>query len=98
MWADCMIDGVPTISCLEPLFENILAALGGIVFLILFAMFVSASFNWLTAGDNAEKLKKARATFVSAIVGMLVIASAYLVLKILESILGLNLTQFSLPK
>jgi len=93
-----MVNEVPTLKCLEPLFENVLGALAGLVFVILLAMFVMGSIGWLTAGDNAEKLKKARGTFFSAIVGLVIISLSYLVINILGSFLGIEgLGTFAIP-
>jgi len=85
-----MVSGVPTLKCLEPLFANILGALAGLVFVILLAMFVMGSISWLTAGDNPEKLKKAKATFLSAGIGLVIISVSYLVINILGSFLGIS--------
>ena len=99
MWNDCLVDGVPTLKCLEPLFGNLLGALSGLVFVILLAMFILGSFNWLTAGDSADKLKKAQATFFSALVGLIIVAVSYLVLRIIGSFLGLgDLGTFTIPQ
>lgn len=97
VWDSCLVDGIPTIKCLEVLFGILLKSLGGLVFVILFAMFVLGSISWLTAGDNPEKLKKAKGTFFSALTGLIIIAVSYLVLVILENFLGISgLTEFSI--
>jgi hypothetical protein len=97
MWDSCLIDGVPTLGCLNILFELLLKSLGGLVFVVLFVMFVVGSISWLTAGDNAEKLKKAQGTFFSALIGLVIIAISYLVLVILENFLGISgLTEFNI--
>jgi len=90
MWDSCMVNGVPTLKCLEPLFANILGALAGLVFVILLAMFVMGSISWLTAGDNPEKLKKAKATFMSAGIGLVIISLSFLIVNILGSFLGIK--------
>ena len=98
-WDNCMIDGVPTLKCLEVIFANLLTALGGIVFIILFSLFLYGSFLWLTAGDDAAKLKKAQGVFYSALLGLLIMGGAYLALVALEQIFGLQgkLTIFTIP-
>ncbi|OGK64623.1 hypothetical protein A2313_03425 [Candidatus Roizmanbacteria bacterium RIFOXYB2_FULL_41_10] len=97
MWDSCLVEGVPTIKCFEVLFALLLRSLSGLVFVILLAMFVMGSISWLTAGDNPEKLKKAKATFFSALTGLIIIAVSYLVLVILGDFLGLEgLTQFKI--
>ncbi len=96
-WSDvpgCLIDGVPTLVCLEVLFNNLLVALGGIVFLVLLGMFIIGGFNWMTAGDNAEKLKKAKGTFLSAVLGLGIIAGAFVIINLLEATLGIELSIF----
>jgi len=90
MWDSCMVSGVPTLKCLEPLFANVLQALAGLVFVILLAMFIMGSLGWLTAGDNAEKLKKAQGTFFSAVIGLVIISVSYLIINILGSFLGIE--------
>ncbi|MCR4330158.1 MAG: hypothetical protein NUV65_06475 [Candidatus Roizmanbacteria bacterium] len=96
-WTSCLIDGVPTLKCLEVVFQNILLALGGLIFVILLVLFIYGSITILTAGDNAEKLKKGKGIFTSAIIGVVVIAGAYVILLALEQILGINgLTKFTI--
>lgn len=95
-WTNCLIDGVPTLKCLEVVFQNILLALGGLIFVILLVLFTYGSITILTAGDNAEKLKKGKGIFYSAVIGVVVIAGAYVILLALEQVLGISgLTTFT---
>jgi hypothetical protein len=89
-WSSCLVNGVPTLGCLEVLFSMVLNSLAGLIFIILLAMFVFGSISWLTAGDSPEKLKKAKGVFFSALLGLGIIAISYLVLIILESFLGID--------
>lgn len=95
-WQSCSIDGVPTLKCVEFLVERLLAALGGIVFVILLVLFVYGALQWMTAGDDAGKLKKAKGVFTSAVIGLAVISIGYLVLVALEQIFGIKLTTFTI--
>lgn len=95
-WDSCLIDGVPQLSCLEIVIKNLLGALGGLVFVVLLVMFVIGSITWLTAGDDAAKLKKAKSTFFSALTGLLIVSGGFIVIKVLEVALGINLTKFSI--
>jgi hypothetical protein len=54
----CMVDGVPTLKCLEIVFGNILFMSSAFIVLTLFVMFIVGSFNYLTSFGNAEKVKK----------------------------------------
>ena len=46
----------------------------GIIFIILI---IWAGYNWMTAGGNEEKISKARNTLIRAIIGLVIIISAY---------------------
>ena len=66
-WGDCVVDGVPTLKCLEIVFGNILTMASAFIVLTLFIMFVVGSFRYLTSFGNAEKVKKAQGTLKMAL-------------------------------
>lgn len=80
----CVIDGVPTLKCLEVVFNNILFLSSTLVILILFIMFVIGSFTYLTSLGNPEKIKKAQGTLRYALVGFLLFVSSYLILRTID--------------
>ena len=83
-WGSCVVDGVPTLKCLEVVFANILKISTGLIFLALFVMFLVGSFNYLTSLGNPEKIKKAQGTFKFAVIGLIVFLSAFLILKTID--------------
>lgn len=82
----CVVDGVPTFKCLEVVFGNIVFAASTFIMVILFAMFVYGSFMYLTSLGNPEKVKKAQSTFKFAIIGFIVFISAFLILRIIDTL------------
>lgn len=80
----CMVDGVPTLKCFEVVFGNILFMASGLIVLVLFIMFVSGSFTYLTSLGNPEKLKKAQGTLKYAVIGFVLFISSFLILKIID--------------
>lgn len=80
----CIVDGVPTLKCLEVVFGNVLFMASAFIVLVLFIMFVTGSFMYLTSFGNAEKIKKAQSTIRYAIVGFALFLSAYLILKTID--------------
>lgn len=80
----CMVDGVPTLKCLEIVFNNILFISSALIILVLFIMFVIGSFTYLTSLGNPEKIKKAQGTLKYAIIGLVLYVSAYLILKTID--------------
>lgn len=80
----CLVDGVPTLRCLDVVFGNILFISSALIVLVLFIMFVAGSFNYLTALGNPEKVKKAQGTLKYAIIGFVLFVSAYIIMKTID--------------
>lgn len=53
---------------------NVFFGLLGTIFIILV---IVAGYNWMTAAGNADKVSKAQTTLKVAIIGIIIIASAY---------------------
>jgi hypothetical protein len=85
-WGDCVVDGVPTLKCLEVVFGNILFMASSFIILVLFIMFVVGSFRYLTSFGNAENVKKAQGTLKYALIGFILFISAFLILKIIDTL------------
>jgi cytochrome bd-type quinol oxidase subunit 2 len=70
---------------------NILAPLFTLIAAILFGvMMVRVGLLILTAGSDKEKVTKAGQTATWAIIGLVVVISAYLIIKLLEFILKVD--------
>lgn len=98
----CVVDGVPTLQCFEVIFENILKIASGLVVLVLFLMFVMGAFTYLTSAGDAEKVAKARSTFMWAVIGTVLFLGSFLILKIIELLFldtagGFSLFKFEIP-
>lgn len=83
-WGSCVVDGVPTLNCLEIVFGNLLTMATGLVIVILFIMLVVGSIRYLTSGADSEKLQTAKNTIKYAFIGMLLFLSSFLILKIID--------------
>lgn len=96
----CMVDGVPTLKCLEVVFGNVIFMSAAIVLLILLIMFVIGGFNYLTSFGNPEKIKKAQGTLQYAVIGLVLYLSAFLILKVIDFLFLGNsgqIFQFQIP-
>lgn len=80
----CVVDGIPTLKCLEVVFNNILVMSSALIVLALFIMFVVGSFRYFTSLGNPEQLKKAQGTLKYAIIGFILFVSSYLILRIID--------------
>lgn len=70
----------------------IFAALAVLFFLVI------GAFQWITSGGDKEKVGNARKGIVAALVGLALLALAFLIVNIVAQILGFgSLTQFTIP-
>ncbi|HRN70448.1 MAG TPA: pilin [Candidatus Woesebacteria bacterium] len=82
--SDCMVDGIPTLKCLEVVVGNFLLMTNAFILVVLFIMFVIGSFKYLTSLGSPDKIEEAKGTFKWAIIGLVVYVSAYLILNIID--------------
>ena len=82
----CMVDGVPTLSCFEIVFGNILFMMSGLIVLVLFIMLVTGSFSYLTSLGNPEKIKKAQGTLKYALIGFALFLTSFLILTVIDQL------------
>ncbi len=83
----CLIDGTPTLKCLEVVIANLLFMSNALILIVLFIMFVIGSFKWLTSLGDTDKVQSAQGTFKWAIIGLVVYVSSYLMLRIIDVLL-----------
>ena len=82
-WDSCVVDDVPTLKCLEVVFERILTISTGLVVVVLFIMFLIGGFGYLTSLGNPEKMKKAQGTLRYAVLGTGLFIVSYLILRVI---------------
>ncbi len=89
--------GVPTLKCLEPVFARLLSISGGLALLAFFVMLIVAAIKFVTSGGDPKATESARNTIIYALIGIIVIVSAYIILKLLEAFFHIKLTEFVIP-
>ena len=101
-WDNCQYttpqgDKIAQLSCLEPVFERVVGFAAGGGLIAFFVMFVIAAFKYLTSGGDPKQMDSARNTMTYAFIGMVVIISSFIVLRLLSSFTGVDLTRFTIP-
>jgi len=71
------LDNPIQVNDFQTLIGKVIAAALGLVGSLALAMFIYGGFTWMTAMGNSEKVKKGRDTMVWAALGLVVIFSAY---------------------
>lgn len=67
---------------------------GGLAFLLFF---LQGGVTWITAGGDKGKIEEARGKITQGLVGLAVLAASYVIIKFIESALGLELLNISWP-
>lgn len=67
---------------------------GGLAFLLFFLW---GGLNWILAGGDKGKLDESRAKITQGLIGLAVLAASYVIVKFIESALGLDLLNILWP-
>lgn len=82
----CLVNGVPTLKCLEVVTGNLLFMTNALILLVLFVMFVIGSYKYLLSLGDPGKVEDAKKTFTWAVIGLVVYVSAYLILFTIDQL------------
>lgn len=90
----CVVGGVATLQGLECAFGNIVSIVLALSGIVLFIMLLTGGFKYLTSGGDPKAVDAARNTLTYAIGGLVVLVLAYVVLLLIKTITGVNVTEF----
>jgi len=93
-WAECAPEGVAQIDCIIPIFSRLIQAAVAFSGVVLFVMLVVGGLNFLFSGGDQKKLEKAKGTLSAAILGFVILVSAYIIIWLIETFTGVKVTQF----
>ena len=79
------------IDSIAELVTRILPYVYGIAGVALFAMLIYGGFMWLTSAGDPEKVSKGVGTIVNAVIGIAIVAFAYVATLVVGNILGFEL-------
>ena len=74
----------------QVLIGRVISAVLGIVGSLALAMFIYGGFIWMTAAGNKERVEKGKNVIVWATIGLVIIFSAYAMVKLVFSGLGIS--------
>jgi len=87
---------VATVGSLVSVMKNIITSLVAVVGVVLFIMLIIGGVNFLFSGGDQKKLEKAKGTITSALIGFLLFIGSYLILRLIQSFTGVNVTSFGI--
>jgi hypothetical protein len=75
---------------LENMVKRLITAVGALAGVGLFIVLVLGGFNFLFSGGDAKKLEKAKNAITYAIIGIVVVAGAYLIIQLVAQFTGVQ--------
>ncbi|MBI4040140.1 hypothetical protein HY389_02190 [Candidatus Daviesbacteria bacterium] len=72
--------------------SNALTIIFVVAALVVLFMLVLGAFQWITSGGDKEAVGKARSRIIAALVGLAILALAFLIVNVVGQILNIQLT------
>lgn len=85
---------VATIKDLETIFGNVVKSALGFAGIVLFVLLLTGGFKYITSGGDPKALESAQKTITYAIGGLILILVSFLILVLIKTITGVDVTQF----
>jgi hypothetical protein len=78
-------------------FSNIITIIFVVAVLMVLLYLILGAFGWITSGGDKEKVGKARGMILNALIGLAVLALAFVLWTIVGKIVNVNTSTLSLP-
>ena len=94
---DCSpVNGIATISNFSCVFSGLVKSLLGLTGIVLFVLLLVGGFKYITSGGDPKAVEGAQKTLTYALGGLIVILLSYLILVLIKTITGVDVTQFKI--
>ena len=87
-------ENAATLQDFEAVFARVVSAILGFAAIVLFIMLLAGGFKLITAGGDPKAAESAKKTITYAIAGMVVVASAFLILRFIGVFTGVDVVNF----
>ncbi len=82
---------------LSQIFNNALQIVFSAAALLVFIFLIIGAFQWIASGGDKEAVGKARGRITAALVGLLILALSFVIIRLVGNIVGVDLTNFKFP-
>lgn len=86
----------PALSELETVFRNVVKASVALAGLVLLFTLIGGGFKWATSSGDPKQLQQAQHTITFSLIGFVLLASAVLILQLIKSFTGVDVTVFTI--
>lgn len=89
--------GIAANTDLGTIIRNILTIVFSIAVLLVLFYLILGAFEWITSGGEKEGVGKARGKIINALIGLAILALAFLIVRIAGQLVNVNVFNLSLP-
>jgi len=89
--------GPAQLSSIVQIIENIIKLLAPAAGIAFFVMLLFGGYQFLTSGGDPKAVAAARSTLTYAVIGIILVVSAWLILQLVGNITGANVTTIEFP-
>lgn len=86
------------ISDIVKILENIISLLAPAAGIAFFIMFLWGGFQFVTSGGDPKAAGAARSTLTYAVIGVILVVASWLILQLIKSFTGVDVTTVKIPK
>lgn len=90
--------GIKPTTSIGLIISNLLTIILVVGLIAVLFMFALGAFEWITSGGDKDAVARARGRILNAIVGLIILALAFLLSNVIGSIVGIDLLNSSLPR
>lgn len=89
MWGSCVINGIPTIQCVVPLFQLIISAALTLVGTVAVILILVASIKYITSGGG-KTAEEAKNMLTYAIIGLVIVLLSFFIVNLIAGFTGVH--------
>lgn len=86
------------LSDISVIFGNVIKLLAPAAAIAFFIMLIIAGYQFMTSGGDPKAAGAARNTLTYAIIGVILVVAAWLIIKLIQNITGVDTTTISVPE
>ncbi len=96
IWTDPTGNTPPRLSDLEVVFKNTVNVILGFAGIAFFVLLLIGGIKYITSGGDPKAVEGAKKTITYAIGGLLVVVLSFIVLVLIKTLTGVEVTQFKI--
>lgn len=86
---DCVVNGIPTLSCIGPLLQIALGTALNLVGTVALFMIIVAGITFITSGGG-KQVEQAKNMLTYAIIGLVIVLLAYFIISLISGLTGVS--------